>query len=62
MKMLRTEIEQKRAAWWAEHCQPGISFSEALRLNEQLIGLFPMTDEERKQRMEDMKNMTEFVL
>ena len=36
--------------------------SEVFDLNEQLISLFPMTDEERKQKAKDMENIPEFVL
>jgi hypothetical protein len=58
----QTEIEKKRAAWWAEHYKIGMSFSELCQLNEQLICLFPMTEEERKQRAEEMENLPAFVL
>jgi len=63
MKIIpQTEIEKKRAAWWSEHSEPGMSMSEVFDLNEQLISLFPMADEERKQKAKDMENIPEFVL
>jgi hypothetical protein len=62
MTMPQTEIEKKRAAWWAEHFKTGMPVSDVFDLNEQLITLFPMTDDERKQRAKDMENMPEFVL
>jgi hypothetical protein len=63
MKIIpQTEIEKKRTAWWSEHSEPGMSMSEVFDLNEQLISLFPMTDEERKQKAKDMENIPEFVL
>ena len=58
----QTEMDKKRQAWWNEHYKPRMSFQEVLALNEEIIGLFPMTEEERKQRWEEMKDMPEFVL
>ena len=58
----QTEIEKKRAAWWTEHVKQGMSFSEFVQLNEERIRLFPLTEEERKQRAKDMEGMVEFVL
>jgi hypothetical protein len=62
MIIAQTEIEKKRAAWWAEHYEAGMSLSKTLELNERLVHLFPMTDEEREQRAMEMKSMPEFVL
>jgi len=59
---LRTEIERRRAEWWAEHYQPGMPRDEVFRLIEKLIGLFPMTEEEREQRAKEMQGVPEFVL
>ena len=58
----QTEIQKKRAVWWSEHCQPAVPLDEVWRLNEELIGLFPMTEDEREQRSKEMEDMPEFVL
>jgi len=58
----QTEIEKKRAGCWAEHYKPGMSLNEIFRLNEELISLFPMTQEEREQRANEMEDAVEFVL
>lgn len=58
----QTEIEKKRAAWWAEHVKPGMSFSEAVQLNDELLKLYPPTREEREQKTRDLEAMPEFVL
>ena len=58
----QTEIEKKRAAWWAEHVKPGMPLDEVWRLNEELITLYPQTEEEREQKWREMKDMPEFVL
>jgi hypothetical protein len=59
---LQTEIKAKRAAWWAEHFKPGMTREDAFRLNEELLGLFPATLEEREQKGRDWEAMGEFVL
>jgi len=58
----QTEIETKRAAWWAEHYKSGMSLDDVLRLNEQLIMLYPQTKEEREQKTRNLEAMGEFVL
>jgi len=58
----QTEIHQKRAAWWAEHVKRGMSFSEAVQLNDELLKLYPPTKEEREQKTRDLEAMPEFVL
>jgi hypothetical protein len=58
----QTEIEKKRAVWWAEHYKPGMSHDERFGLNEELITLFPPTMEEREQKWKGLKDMPEFVL
>jgi hypothetical protein len=62
MEYAQTEIEKKRGAWWAEHYRPGMTLDEVFSLNEQLVGLFPMTREERERRAREMENVPEFVL
>ncbi len=58
----QTEIQQKRTAWWAQHYKTGMPLNEVLRLSEKLVGLFPMTDEERRHRAKEMAGVPEFVL
>jgi len=58
----QTEIERKRAAWWAEHYRPGMSASEVLRLNAKLVTMFPMTTEERERKAKEWEGVPEFVL
>ena len=58
----QTEIEKKRAAWWAEHYKPGLSLDEVFDLNDQLINLHPPTKEEQEQKTRDLETMPEFVL
>lgn len=58
----QTEIEKKRAAWWAEYAKPGTTFSEAVQLNDELIRLYPPTKEEREQKTRDLEAMPAFVL
>ena len=55
-------MERRRADWWVDHYRLGMSVSEVLRLNEELIILFPMTSEERDQRAKEMEGVPEFVL
>ena len=55
-------MERRRADWWVDHYRLGMSVSEVLRLNEELIILFPMTNEERSQRAKKMEGVPEFVL
>jgi hypothetical protein len=58
----QTEVEKQRAAWWAEHRKPGITFSEAVHLNDIVIQLYPPTSEEREQKTRDLEAMPEFTL
>jgi hypothetical protein len=57
-----TEIEQKRAAWFAAHAKPEMTMGKYFQLNEEVHRLYPRTDEERRQKAEAMANMPEFVL
>ena len=57
----KTDIAKKRAAWWGEQFKLGMSSDEVLRLNEELITLFPMTRDECEQRAKEMVDV-EFVL
>ena len=58
----QTELQKKRAAWWAEHFKPGMTREDAFRLNEELLGEFPVTPGEREQKWMELKDMPEFVL
>jgi len=58
----QTGIEKKRADWWAEHARPGMAFGEIVRLNEELMTLFPKTTAEREQKAKDWEGVPEFVL
>jgi hypothetical protein len=58
----QTEIKKKRAAWWEKHFKPGMTITEVFELNARIMSLFPKTDEERRQKAEDLENMPEFVL
>ena len=62
MPIPQTEIEKKRAAWWAEHYKPGMSLSEVFRLNEEVIGRFPKPLEEREQKAKDWEGVPQFIL
>ena len=57
-----TEIQKKRAVWWAEHIKSGMTFKDTFRLNEEALTLFPVTSEEREQKWRDLEKMPEFVL
>jgi hypothetical protein len=58
----QSEIEKQRTVWWAEHFKPGMTFAETARLNEQVFTLFPITEQERWEKTERLKNTPEFVL
>ena len=57
-----TEIGRQRSAWFKEHIGPGMTFTEIVRLNDEALHLFPPTEEERRQKTEDLMAMPEFVL
>jgi hypothetical protein len=56
------DIRQQRSAWFKERVKPGMTFDEAIRLNEEALSLFPVTEEERRQKFEDLRALPEFVL
>jgi hypothetical protein len=63
MKIIpQTEVEKKRAAWWAENYKSGMTTGEAFQLIAQCAMLFPKTPEERQQKFEDLMATPEFVL
>jgi len=57
-----TEIEKQRSAWFKQHAQSGMTFTEFVRLNDEAFNLFPRTDEERRRKTESLMAMPEFVL
>jgi hypothetical protein len=56
------QIREQRSAWFKERAKPGMTVDEALRLNDEALRLFPRTKEERRQKLEDLMAMPEFVL
>ena len=62
MTIPQTEIEKKRTDWLAEYYKPGMSFSEMVKLNDEVIVLYPQTAEERAQTAKDWEDMSNFAL
>jgi hypothetical protein len=58
----QTEIEKLRAAWWAEHFKARMAVADAIRLNSELLTLFPKTLEERNWKAKEWSGMPEFAL
>jgi len=61
-KTPRTEFRHQRSAWFKERAKPGMTVDEVIRLNDEALRLFPPSKEERRQKMEDLMAMPEFVL
>jgi hypothetical protein len=57
-----TEIGKQRHAWFKEHVKLGMTFEEAIRLNDEALHLFPPTEEERRLKAESLEAIPEFVL
>jgi hypothetical protein len=57
-----TDIRQQRSTWFKEHVKPGMTTEEVFRLNDEALRLFPVTEEERRQKTESLMAMPEFVL
>ena len=57
-----TEIGKQRHAWFREYTRPEMTFEEAVRLNDEALRLFPLTEEERRLKFESLKDIPEFVL
>jgi hypothetical protein len=57
-----TGIGRQRYAWFKEHVKPNMTFDEAVRLNDEALTLFPLTEEERRLKAESLKDIPEFVL
>jgi hypothetical protein len=55
------EIVQQRSAWFKKRAKPGMTAEEAIRLSEEALRLFPPSKEERRQKMEDLMAMPEFM-
>jgi hypothetical protein len=57
-----TEIGRQRHAWFKERAKPGMTFDEAVWLNDNALRLFPPSQEERRLKTESLKTMPELVL
>ena len=57
-----TESERQRSSGFKEHARSGMTFQEAVRLNAKALSLFPVTEEERRLKTEDLMAMPEFAL
>lgn len=57
-----TEMGRKRQAWFKERVKPGMTFTEAVQLNDEAFRMFPVTEEERRLKTESLMAMPEFVL
>lgn len=57
-----TEIGKKRDAGFKGRVKPGMTFEEAVRLNDEALRLFPVSEEERRLKTECLMAMPEFVL
>ena len=62
MTSLQTETEKKRTDWLAEYYKPGMSFGEIVKLNDEVMVLYPQTPKERAQKPKDWKDVPEFIL
>jgi hypothetical protein len=58
----KIESERQRIEWFNAHLKPGMNTNEVLALNDQARRLFPVSDEERRDRAEYLKRIPEFVL
>ena len=56
------EIQRQRSAWFKQRVKPGMTFAEAIQLNDEALHHFPVTEEERRLKTESLKDMPEFVL
>jgi hypothetical protein len=57
-----TEIGRQRHAWFKQRVKPGMTFAEAVRLNDEALNLFQPTEEERRLKTESLMAMPEFAL
>jgi hypothetical protein len=57
-----TEQGKNRAKWFDEHVKTGMSRQEVLEVIDQAVRLFPRSEEERRLKMESLKNVPKFVL
>lgn len=57
-----TEMGKQRQAWFKGHNKPGMTLGEAIQLNDEALHLFPPTVEERRLKIESLKNIPEFVI
>jgi hypothetical protein len=57
-----SEIGKQRHAWFRQHARPGMTFDEAVRLNDEAFRLFHTIEAERRLKTESLMAMPEFVL
>ena len=57
-----TEIGRQRHAWFNARVKPGMTFDEAMRLNDEALELFLVGEEERRLKTESLMAMPEFVI
>ena len=57
-----TESERQRSAWFQARVKLGMTLTEIVRLNDEALNLFPPTEEERRLKFENLKDIPEFVL
>lgn len=57
-----TEMGRKRQVWFKQHARPSMTFEETVRLNDEALHLFPVTEKERRLKTESLMAMPEFVL
>jgi hypothetical protein len=57
-----TELEKQRTEYFAARAKPNMTMDEYIRLNEEILEKFPLTEEDRVRSLEAKKNIPEFVL
>jgi hypothetical protein len=57
-----TELEKQRDKYFAELAKPGMTMDELVRVNDEVLRMFPVTLEERRLKKESLMAMPEFVL
>lgn len=57
-----TEIEKQRSDCFKQRMKPGMTIAEVMELNDEILHMFPPTQEERQLKFERLKGIPEFVL
>jgi len=57
-----TELQKRRAAYFAQLAKPGMTMGEFITVNTEVLRKFPVAAEERQQKFEGFRAMPEFVL